>query len=538
MLRISLKKKNHTLIMGKLAGKVGQTQREHKRYVRAVNGTASNRTNDKKLKSGLKRIDAQYQEALNSAAATDMLLPEETGFLEAEGMEKTFKFGQDELREAVDVGTAAKQIDLKLPEFGPYLIDFTRNGRGLLIGGKLGHVAAMDWRTGRLDCELHLNETVHAVKYLHNDQYFAAAQKKYTFIYDRSGMELHRLKQHIEATSLEFLPYHFLLVTAGNTGFIKYHDVSTGQLVAELRSKLGPTQLMRVNPWNAVIHAGHGNGQVTLWAPSMQVPLAKMLTSRGPVRAIACDRLGRYMAAAGADKTIKLWDIRTFKELDSYSSPTPAQLLDISDTGLLSVAWGPHVTVWKDVFKGEHQQLPYMNHLLPGQPVRTLRFVPFEDVLGLGHQGGVQTMLVPGAGEANYDALELNPYESAKQRQELEVRLLLDKLAPDMIALDPSVIGTVDKRALQVRLKPAELAAATAEKLADVKMEVKPNVRGKNSALRRHMRKQRQNVVDQRRLRIEANLKKEKELRGQQHRFRKGEVPKPDVLAPALARFK
>lgn len=28
----------------------------------------------------------------------ELLLPEEAGFLEAEGMEETFKFGQDELK--------------------------------------------------------------------------------------------------------------------------------------------------------------------------------------------------------------------------------------------------------------------------------------------------------------------------------------------------------------------------------------------------------------------------------------------------------
>lgn len=39
----------------------------------------------------------------------------------------------------------------------------------------------MDWRKGQLNCELHLNETVHAVKYLHNDQYFAVAQKEIYF---------------------------------------------------------------------------------------------------------------------------------------------------------------------------------------------------------------------------------------------------------------------------------------------------------------------------------------------------------------------
>lgn len=164
-------------------------------------------------------------------------------------------------------------------------------------------------------------------------------------------MELHRLKQHVGCTHLDFLPYHFLLTTAGTSGILKYHDVSTGTLVSEHRTKLGPTTAMRQNPWNAVMHLGHSNGQVTLWSPSMSNPLVKMQVCRGPIRSLAINRDGRYMSVVGADKTLKIWDIRTFKEIDSYLTPTQANTVDISDTGLISVGWGPHITVWKDCFK-------------------------------------------------------------------------------------------------------------------------------------------------------------------------------------------
>jgi U3 small nucleolar RNA-associated protein 7 len=493
-------------------------------------------TKDKKLNAGLKKVDRQYKEALRSAAGTDLLLQEEQGFLEADGpMEKTFKFKQQEIEQVVDSSTANKKFELSLPEFGPYTIDYSRNGRILLLAGRKGHVASIDWRKGDIACELHLNETLRAIKSLHNDQYFAVAQKKYTFIYDKTGTELHRLKQHIEATLLDFLPYHFLLVTAGNTGYLKYHDTSKGDLVSEFRTKLGPTQAMKQNPWNAVMHLGHGNGTVSLWSPSMSTPLAKIQSARGPIRDLAIDREGKYMAVAGADKSLKIWDLRKFKEIDQYYTPTPASSLDISDTGLLSVGWNTHVTVWKDVFKSK-QSDPYMNHLLPGSKVEKQKFVPFEDILGIGHQGGFSSIIVPGSGEANYDALELNPYETAKQRQEQEVRLLINKLAPDTISLDPSIIGTVDKRANTIRLKPGQIAEV--EDTGDAKMEIKPDVKGKNSALRKHLRKKRENVIDQRKLRIEKNLKMEKEARKRRYNEARGIPEEKDLLGPALARFK
>jgi hypothetical protein len=46
-----------------------------------------------------------------------------------------------------------------------------------------------------------------------------------------------------------------------------------------------------------------------------------------------------------------------------------------------------------------------------------------------------------GAGEPNFDSYVANPFQSRRERQEQEVHMLLDKLQPETIVLDPDVIG-------------------------------------------------------------------------------------------------
>lgn len=390
--------------------------------------------------------DAAFQaEASESAARAAVLLTESEGFLEAEHeLERTYKVTQGDLAAQVDQSTRAKQLDLRLEAQAPYRVAWSRNGRFMVMGGRKGHLAVVDGLRSEPRCEVSLSETVRDVVFLHNQNLFAAAQKKYIYIYDDAGSEVHRLRSHIRPDRLEFLPYHFLLASVGRGGWLKYQDTSTGELVSEHRTKLGPCSVMAQNPSNAIICLGHGNGCVTLWSPSAGgKALANVFCHDAPVVALAVSGSGRELVSAGLDGKVSVWDLRTYARVHSYFSPRPPGSLDVSQSGLLAVASGYQVQIWKDALRTK-QQSPYMRHARPGDEVLQVRFRPFEDVLALGHSSGVQTILVPGAGTANYDAFEANPFESTKQRREKEVRSLLEKLQPDMIVLDPQQIARVD----------------------------------------------------------------------------------------------
>lgn len=83
------------------------------------------------------------------------------------------------------------------------------------------------------------------------------------------------------------------------------------------------------------------------------------------------------MVTTGADGQVRIWDLRTYKPLHAYFSPSPATWCDISQRGMLAVGWGRRVNVWKDALSNK-QQSPYMSHTVQGGQLRDFHFCPYE----------------------------------------------------------------------------------------------------------------------------------------------------------------
>ncbi|KAJ3676433.1 hypothetical protein LUZ60_003845 [Juncus effusus] len=479
-----------------------------KKYLRGSKTNLEGLT-DKKLTHKLKQKENYYiQSAKTAARFEEYLKPSEGGFLEAENdLEKTWKFKQEEIVKEVDLRSAGKAFDMILPDLGPYTINYLPNGRYVLLAGRKGHLAMIDALNLNLVKEFQVRETVRDVTFLQNEQFFAVAQKKYPYIYNRQGVEIHCLKEHGKTLKLDYLEKHFLLVSSNSFSQLHYQDISTGQMVVTIKTGLGPTGIMRSNPYNSVISLGHSGGKLTMWKPTSNKPLITMLCHSGPLTAVAHHSNGNLIATAGMDGKVKIWDLRKFETVKTIHER--CQTLDFSQRGLLGLGLGSRVQVLKDDFR------VYMNHsLAKGYKVETVRFRPYEDVLGFGHSNGFSNILIPGSGEPNFDSFVANPFETLKQRRQKEVHGLLNKLPPESIMLEPDRIGTVrERRREKPGKKEREERREKAIEEAKEEREEKKKTKGRSKPSK--LAKKKQEEVFRAKKRFLEEEKREKEERSE-----------------------
>ncbi|EIW70250.1 U3 small nucleolar RNA-associated protein 7 [Tremella mesenterica] len=468
---------------------------------------------------------------------------------EEEG-ERTWRVGQGEIVQEVGVQSGRKRWDLKLEGMGEYKVDYTRNGRHLAIASSLGHVATFDWQSGKLHSEIQLRESVRDIKFLHSEAFYAVAQRKYVYIYDQDGVEVHKLKQHTDPTHLEFLPYHYLLVSVGHAGYLKYHDTSTGILLTQISTRLGSPPSITQNRQSAIIHLGHSNGTMTLWSPNLTTPHVKLLAHRGPITSIAVDpsasSAGRYISTSGLDGEVKLWDARMWgKQVRSWKMHNSPTSLSYSDRGVLAVGGKSGVTTFRDVIAEGNR--PYLTLPLPSLTANSVRFCPFDDVLVVGHQKGVSSLLVPGAGEPNFDSAEADVFETYTRRREREVRGVLEKIRPELITLDTEFLGKVrdekkgtfaerearsfrqlsrrERLKLEGKADEDEGQVEEDDEMEDEddgeegggsgsegKERKKKKMRGKGGSMKRYLAKKRKNVIDPSLLAMRAKVAAQKQV--------------------------
>ncbi|KAG6459502.1 hypothetical protein O3G_MSEX011416 [Manduca sexta] len=435
----------------------------------------------------LKKKDRKIHYAEKQAARAEILLTEDQGGIEIEDEDyKTLAITQKVIADNVDIAAAAKIFELNL-EFGPYRAKYSRNGRHLLLGSRKGHLAGFDWVTKKLHFEINVMESIHDISWLHVETMVAAAQKEWLYIYDNKGIELHCVKRIDKVLRMEFLPYHFLLACVSEYGFLTWLDISIGEIAGHYNNRLGRTLSMTHNPYNATLCLGDSKGVVSLWAPTVKEPLAKILCHKAPVTAISVNKNGMYMATSGVDRSMKIWDIRKLDgPLQHYMLRSAPVDLEFSQKNMLAVGLGDIVEIYDNCCTRTAEK-PYMRHKM-AKTVNNFKFCPYEDVLGIGTNRGFTSIIIPGSGEPNFDAYESNPFQTRSQRKEAEVKALLEKIPAELITLNPFEVTEVDVPSMRETLEAKKKLLHVKPKRVDLRPRNKN--KGKNRITRQKIIKE------------------------------------------------
>lgn len=380
------------------------------------------------LRERVKKELKLVEEAERDVRALKILHNEEGGYIE--GAEQTHLLNQEEIKRHVCLLTKEKAFDICMKD-GPFFVGYTKNGRHMLVWNAKGFLSSFDVKSLKVHFETDVKDEIRDALYLHNECLLATAQKDSVFIYDNQGVEIHCIREHRHVIKMEYLFYHFLLCTLSTDNFLKYQDVSTGKMVSELCVK-ERNKVMQQNRETAVLYLGSDKGTVTLWSPNCKEYLAKLLCHTSPVTNIEIDRSGTYLISTGIDKSLRIWDIRnSFKPVGSIDLIYNAKRTCLSDTNCLALCSRKEIYVYKDVVTVPSL---YLKHDTSSM-VTGMAFCPYEDILTTGHQNGVSNLIVPGSGYPMFDTIEDNPFETKKERQNREVRCLLEKVPHELIGM-------------------------------------------------------------------------------------------------------
>lgn len=239
---------------------------------------------------------------------------------------------------------------------------------------------------------------------------------------------------------------------------------------------------MTQNPKTGVVLVGNPQGTVSLWSPSSSKCLASVLTNRCAVKSVTATSCGNYFAAGSVDRTVSIWDVRMMKELRKFRLLTTPAQMTFSQRSKLAVGLNAFCHVFgEDVIQtgSDVNVKPYMTHRADAR-ISGMQFCPFEDVLGLSHEKGYSSIIIPGSGEPNFDALESNPFQSTKMRQEAEVKALLEKVPPEMITLNTERVLDVDVD--EMKRKLAERKKVNYVKVPELDFTPRRKKKGRSSA--------------------------------------------------------
>lgn len=171
-----------------------------------------------------------------------------------------------------------------------------------------------------------------------------------------------------------------VLATGGHDARVKIWSSQTGQLKRDYSAHSEPVRAVEFLPGGNLASAA--GKEIRIWSPTTGVDIKTLATS-GNVKALAVNRNGKRLAAAGDDRSIQVWDIEAGKveyQLGPLNSAIESVTWSPKGDRIAASASDGSMAAW-DVENGKKKLLDL--RLTSGSPAFAVSFAPDGNALAL-----------------------------------------------------------------------------------------------------------------------------------------------------------
>ena len=126
-------------------------------------------------------------------------------------------------------------------------------------------------------------------------------------------------------TAIEFSHKDGWLLTGNNDGIVQIFDLRDSRCVYQWVAHKSTVTAICAHPSNhSIILTGGVDGKLLLLSTQMRRPLQIFAAHKGRINAIAISKDGKFAATAGDDKTVKIFDLTSTRQIAKFESFTDA----------------------------------------------------------------------------------------------------------------------------------------------------------------------------------------------------------------------